>query len=375
MSGGFDAIRSVRKESIMSRKFYIDGNVTNDFHARGGTASLTKEGILFTDSAGSFLQPTEREPQPGGKVNSAGRLDDLLKTRFVTKSVIGGGAARASAALAVGLRATGNGDQVHLVNPGPASGKLTAWGNQCGVIVHSFDVVPTPRAVIVDVGGNRVIVREPAVAHANTLDVRQFGALTQELPDARAVASVSPKDRTLAAAALALGGGPRYFQPGPALGSWQNKLLAVGSHCVVGNLDDFAALAQAANLPQPTFTEQDEDAHNQTAALLVELQRLGVAGRELSICTLGRRGSVVIDWFRGQVHQIKLASGNQEVPTPAGAGDVFLAYLILYREGWAAAGHLRDPDLAAVIRATHAVARKLGLRGGEYEVSTASSKM
>jgi len=351
----------------------IEGSYSEDHVLSAATAVQPKKhGILLTHPITNKSEwiVTDQEPLPGAKVFALSSLNAILDNGFVGRRENGGGAVRVAIGTANWLRDHDVAGNVQLLNAGPPAPGLAALCAEHNIRLHALGRQGTPRNLIVPLGKDRLIVPEKVTASSTGLDDGQLAALAGALEHADAVASVSSKDRALAVATLALGNGAkRYFQPGGLLGREETLGWLAVSHGVVGNFDDVCRLGWVVNLPLPGFTEELPEAADHAVKVLVELHHRGLAGKEAAVCTMGRRGSVVADWRRGRLYRVVFeTTGDVDgPPSVPGCGDFWLARWILYREVWAAA-HWRDPEAAAAVRASQAVARHLGLGHDQYRV-------
>lgn len=326
------------------------------------------------------LIPTDRPPTPGAKVVALESLSHLDDSPFVGKEKLGGGVLNAALGAAKEVRSRGLSITIKVVSSGPVTPDLANLCSGLDIQLHCLGRVGCSRNLIVPWDGDRLIIREPVASCPPGLDDHHVTTLEQVLSGADAIASVSSRDHSVVTASLALAlanGGGCYYQPsaGGGLDRAQTLHRLATVTGVVGNFADLVGLARAVNLPPPGCTEEAPEAVGRAVTILTELHRRGLAGREFAVVTLGKRGSVVGDWKRGRVYRIAveiLADRNGQpghgVATPPGTGDVFLAHYLLYRELWASADHLRDPEAAAAVRASIAVAKMLGLRRDQYDV-------
>jgi sugar/nucleoside kinase (ribokinase family) len=140
------------------------------------------------------------------------------------------------------------------------------------------------------------------------------------------------------------------------------------SHVVIANYDEWLRIGRWAGLSVPDCGETDPEAPSAAVSLLRALKARHWAGSEVAVATLGRQGAVIMDWLEDRAYHIALELlDHPGVPTPVGAGDLFLAEWV-YHETWARRGHLRVPLAACGLRVTHAVVKALGLRRGDYDV-------
>lgn len=327
-------------------------------------------------SGQSTFIPTDRPPEPGAKVSALEPLLPLMAGPFVAASEVGGGMARTGAALMQRFRAARTGHSVHLFNSGTALPEFDHLCTREGMLRTSLGRQTTPINLICPAANlrhradNRIIVKGRTEPVPGVLDDAQRQAVARVSAHARAIITVSSKDGPLTMASVAAGNGARrYLQPPGSLSPETNQLLLLIAHEVICNFEEWRRLGRDAGLAVPDAGEESPEAPEAAAALLRALHRRRWAGSEAAVCTLGRHGVVVADWPRDRIDYIglELLDGNPGVPTPAGAGDRFLAEWIYWRETWSRQGHLRYPLTANGLRAVHAVAQALGLRRDDYD--------
>jgi len=362
--------------------FVLDGLAVLDLSLTPATMiECRPDGLTLRHppSGMAIFIPTDRPPEPGAKVSALEPLGPLWASPFVAQAEPGGGAVRSGAALLQRCRVERTCGSVHLFNSGTTLPELDDLCAREGMFRDSLGRQATPINLIIPPANlghpaaNRIIVKSRTEPVPGVLDDAQRQAVARVSAQARAIISVSSKDGPLTAATVASGNGARrYLQPPGSLSPEMNQLLLLTAHEVICNFEEWGRLGRDAGLDVPKFGEESPEAPVAAAALLRALHSRHWAGTEAAVCTLGRRGVIVADWLRDRVYHISLemADGDPGVPTPAGAGDRFLAEWIYWREIWSNKGHLRFPLAANGLRAVHAVAQALGLRRDRYDAST-----
>jgi hypothetical protein len=358
----------------MSTLFVLDGLDVIDVHLAPETISECRPdglGLRHPPSGFATFIPTDRPPAPGTTVSATQSFLPLCGSPLVARRE-GGGALRAGVALANRLRAYRAPAAVHLFNSGGPFRELDDLCSRKGVVHHSFARQATPVNLICP-GADRIIVKGRITSVPHSLDDAHRLTVARISAQARAIVSVASKDGPLTAANVAAGNGARrYIRPTGSLAPEMNQLLLLTAHEVLCNFHDWGHLARDAGFPAPDGSEESPEAPEAAAALLRTLHKCRWAGTDAAVCTLGRRGVVVADWAsdRAWLVGLELRDGDPGAPTPAGAGDRFLAEWVYLRETWSSQGHLRDPLAATALRAVHAVAQALGLRRDRYDVTT-----
>jgi hypothetical protein len=354
--------------------FAFEGLTTLDALAsRDTVVKVCRDGVALGGPPGTstFFIPLGQRPEPGRKVLARGPLTEVLDSPLVVRREAGGGMLRAGARLSQRVREAPGRGVVRLFDSGTGSAEVDAVCRAAVLECHALGRQPSPRSLIVPWGKDRLIIQEAPPAAPAALDHCHFESVSRGVAEANAVASVSPEDGAVAAAAAALANGARrYAQLTGALSPEMTLLLLTTTHEVLCNLEEWSGLARSAGVAAPGLGEDAAEAPEAASHLLRALRRRCWAGTEAAVCTLGRYGAVVADWVRDRVYHVgvELPDGGAGVPTPAGAGDLFLAEWIFWRETWSRRGHLRDPLAATGVRATRAVAEALGLPRGRCDV-------
>jgi hypothetical protein len=357
----------------MSTTFVFDGLAVIEAHVTPeSTVECRPDGLALRHPPSGFATfiPTDRPPEPGGKVTALRSLQSIFDSPLLVRREVGGGAVRAGVDLARRLCANHAGGAVHLFNSGAPLPELDDLCAQTGLICHSLARQAAPVNLIVPAHG-RIIIKGQNDLAPGRLDDRQRAVVGRVSADATAVASVSSKDAALTAATIGTGNGARrYFQPTGSLSPEMTHLLLLTAHEVVCNFEEWMSLGRDVGLAVADVPEESPQAPEAASALLRALHRRGWAGAEAAVCTLGRRGLVAADWRNDTLFHMRfeMTDGSPGVPTPPGAGDLFLAEWLFLRETWSLQGHLRHPIAANAVRTIHAVAPALGLRRDRYAV-------
>jgi hypothetical protein len=353
--------------------FVLDTLCMTDFFPSDQTAvELCRDGVALRldGTRQTHFIPTDQPPEPGLKVMARASLDAVLTSPLIGRREAAGDGLRMGGALRQLLRAGPAGGCVQLLNSGPSSADLVAFCDRAGLACHCLARQSPPRNLILPLRPDRVIIREEINPGPPCLGAQDWQTLAHLLSGADAVVSASPKDGAQTAAVVSLGNGAGHcFQPTGSLPPPLSAQFLTTAREAVANFDEWKQVCRWAGLPVPDCSEESPEAPPASAALLRALKGRRWAGLEAAVCTLGRHGSVVADWQRDRVCGVALEMlDHPGVPTPVGAGDRFLAAWVFFRTTWSNAGHLRDPLAATGVRATHTVARALGLGRGDYDV-------
>jgi hypothetical protein len=360
-----------REEILMDQQVYVyEGLPTVDGFAGTDVSMEPVQGgvrIRRSSSFPSVFIPTRAPVCPGCKVLADIPLGPFLSSSLVASVDYGGGALNASRALRRYLGSRGLPGAVRLVNTGREPEGLAALCRAEGIELVSLGRQELPVSLIGSLGRDKVIIKEAAGEMPGALDASQTAAIHAAVSGARVVASVSSKDPHAARTFLhAVPREARVIQP---TGREETFGLAAESEAMALNFDELCRFAAWARIDAPETSEDSPGAAPLAAELLAELLRRGLAPRAVSLCTLGRHGSVLAAGRLGRIERIalQLLDGQSFPATPSGAGDTFLARWLVHRvEAIAAA----DPcELAPVTRATREVAELLGLDAGHFEVA------
>ncbi|MCI0700389.1 MAG: hypothetical protein L0241_04845 [Planctomycetia bacterium] len=326
---------------------------------------------LIPTSGPELFIRTDAPVTEGAKVNALDSLDEIFASSCIGRREYGGGGPRTALALTEQSLSPGWPGGVRLLLSGDPCSSLTTICEQRGVSLFSAERHRCPRNLVFHMGHDRVVIRQKIDRRNDPLSTDEANRLTEILDGAGVVAVVSPKDASIARAAVSAPNvGVRYVQPTGALSWPDTAALLAEADCVVCNFSELCWLGQAAGLTTPPhFTEASPGAPWVAATILQGLYHQGLCGKEAAACTMGSHGSVVADWRRGSIWQtvLEFLDDGRGVPTVVGCGDLWLASWIACR-AWAAFGHLRHPEAAAAMRVTVTVARRLGLRSDQYDV-------
>jgi hypothetical protein len=107
------------------------------------------------------------------------------------------------------------------------------------------------------------------------------------------------------------------------------------------------------------------DLVRRAAQALRVLHKAGQAGSEAALCVLDAETTLVADWVQNRIYHVELDMHQrpQFAPSAEMASSVIgAAWLEVRRSSWATAGNLRDPEIAAALRAVLPYVKWLGLR-------------
>jgi len=360
---------------MRSHSFAVEGLATTDlFLSPHAEVELSASGVRLRHSRAGLrvLIPTATPPRPGAKIVTHYPLRRLAGTPFVGRIEGGGGALRSAMAISERCRGMHTTPEVRFLNSGEETATLRAMCQETGVQLQCLGRHASPTNLVVPLVHDRLILKEAISAPTNPLSRGDIDAISRAVSDVGSVACLSSRDAALAAGALArCNGARRYVQPTGSLDVEATLALVSRAHVVVCNLSELARLVGWAGAGSLDSEEDAPGAAHDTAHALLRLWRLGLAGSQAAVCTLGRHGSVVADWRGGRLHRVSvvLADRTAGVATLAGAGDLFFAEYMFFMEAMTAPA---SPEhVGAAVWATHAVARRLGLGPERYAVTTA----
>lgn len=376
-------LQPAKGADMVTRGFLVDGLVGIDLRLDPAvTVQCHPKGLALWHScrALSVFVPTDSAPAPGMKVTVSddSSIPALRSGPFVVGADVGGGAVRTAVALAHRSRAQDAGGSVVLFHSGTDVPELGNVCTRAGIVCYSLGRQTTPINLVVPAANltmaaaDRIIVKSRTSTAPAHLNDAQRRAVARTSGQAQAVITVSSKDGALTAAAVASGNGAqRYFQPTGSLSPEMTQLLLLTVNDVVANLDEWCRLGRDAGMAVPEVSESEPDAPKAAAHLLRDLHRLRWGGQDAAVVTVGRGGVIVADWASEQIYHVglDLADGDLGIPTPAGAGDGFLAEWVRGRER-SRQRHLRQPLVDTAQEAVVAVAGALGLGPARYTLRT-----
>jgi hypothetical protein len=357
----------------LSRQVLIEGRSSQEaIVGRNVSPTLTLNGVLLrhNETGDAAFIETTTTPKPGEKVMARKGFLELAKGPFIGEVVNGGGLFNIGARMRFGANGHSNGHAVRLLNSGSPMTTLDQECRQLGIGCDSLGRHNGVTNVVIPLENDRLTIQEPCTVCSESLSAQQWGIVTSVVANATVVISSSSNDAALTMAVLvAANGCCRYAQLTGGIGLEATLLLGKIANEVAANFGELCNLGRKIGLTIPEVDETDEGAPAIALDILQAMQTCGWAGKEAAVCTLGKCGCVVADWVKGQIYRIPLEmiDGSPGVATPVGTGDRWFAEYIILRETWSKQGYLRDPIAATALRATHRVARHLGLSSRNYD--------
>lgn len=316
---------------------------------------------------------TDRPPRPGRRLYATSPLDDVVESGLVRNLRAGGRAMNTARAMAERFLLRKLPGKMAILNSTAKTRELDRECRRLAIEHHSLGRQPTPTNVVVPMGNDRVIVHQRVKPCLSSLVGPQVDQVDEIVRNVDAVVCTAGNDASLAIASDTFcNGAVRYHRPTSLLPTELTFNLAAQAHEVVTSFEELKRLTPWLRTSPIDIDKDDREAFNVTIRLLLELKRRHWAGSRAICCTLGRQGSVAMNWERrvGHTIRVRMIDASGANPNRWGAGDRFLGEWVVLRQTWSNQGHLRYPILATAVRSTHYVADWIGLKRTSYTVET-----
>ena len=312
---------------------------------------------------------TDTRLTPGSKVTSPDRIGEVIPESMIGHYTLGGGVLNVADSLRLVSKAVkAPAPRLHVIDDG--AGGLN--GNAMAADYVGAGVVsPRPANLIVQLPGDRGIVKQKINVNQDGDTMTIFDKAAYAAREAHAIISASPKIHSLASVLFDNAAGAKYLNPTGGLPRAATaRLLAQADHVVL-NFNEVGALAGSFGLRVDGTMEDDPGAASIAAQWLRELKQKELAGRSSAIVTMGGEGVVAVDWKHQQMHYLMLQiDPDAAKPTIKGTGDYFLASYVYSMEMWASHDHLKEPVLSAAHRATRLTCGWLGIPNDAIYIRT-----
>jgi len=354
----------------------VEGVATEEVYlGRDWTSSVLSNKISLLNSSGrTHCIALANPPFDPPEVTAKQPIHRLLQ-KLAVDHVEAGGDATKVASVAAEIR-NGIPVQVLLVNEADASSRLAHKCAEKNIKHISIGCIDTPVNIVTGGSLNQITIRERIQMRRTALCERWILDDVVHAPEtATAVAVVSPKASSLASLVFSsCKRGRKYFRPTTQLRPRMMLTFAHQATDLVCNFYSLLSLAASANFVVCNLSEDAPEAPRYAIQVLQQLRMKSLSGTVSAVVTLGRRGAVVADWYRGgRIHSLTFRphSNSAIVPTPTGSGDWLLGSMIIFNHTWASRNLLNDPVIASTLRAMHFVCDKLGLARNSYMIDVA----